>query len=71
MQEIDRRVTGGSPANVMKQIAGISFPAAKNDILAKARENGAPQEVMDILEKMPDQEFGGPQDILKAFGEVK
>lgn len=68
-QATDRRVTGGSPANVMKHLAGMSFPAQKNDIVRAAHENDAPQEVLDRVENLPEQEYGGPQEILKAFGE--
>lgn len=70
-QEIDQRVAGDRPANVMKYIKGIHFPAQKAELLAKAKENGAPEEVLQVLEQIPEQEFGGPQDILKGFGEVK
>lgn len=68
-QGTDRRATGHSPANVMKHLKGISFPAQKTDVVDRARENGAPQEVMDFLENLPEQEFGGPQEVLKTFGE--
>lgn len=36
---------------------------------AVARRNKAPAEIMDLVENMPDQEFGGPQDVQRAYGD--
>lgn len=65
-----RGVGGESPANVQAHLKGVHYPAKKQDLVSKAQENHAPQEVLHILEEMPDEEFGGPQDVMKAYGEV-
>jgi hypothetical protein len=52
----------------MTSLRGIHFPARKHEILAVARSNGAPDVVIDELERLEDTaEFGGPQDIMKRF----
>ena len=66
-----RGVGGQSPANVQKFLEGIHYPASKDDLIATARKNGAPREVMDIVQNLPRDEFGGPQDVMKAYGEIK
>ena len=63
-----RGVGGHSPSNVMAHLRGAHFPALKPDILSTARSNGAPSDVMDVLERLPEQEYGGPQDVMKAYG---
>jgi hypothetical protein len=65
-----RGVGGESPANVQKHLKGADYPAGKNDLVKLARQNGAPKEVLDVLEQMPEQEYGGPQDVMKAYGQV-
>lgn len=65
-----RGVGGQSPANVQSHLKGVDYPARKEDLIRKARENGAPDEVMDILQKLPGEEYGGPQDVMKAYGQV-
>ncbi len=66
-----RGVGGQSPANVQTYLKGIDYPARKDDLLQKARANGAPGEVMDLLKKLPGEDYGGPQDVMKAYGQVK
>jgi hypothetical protein len=66
-----RGVGGQSPANVQTYLKGIDYPATKDDLIRKARDNGAPDEVMDILQQLREGEYGGPQDVMKAYGQVK
>lgn len=63
-----RGVGGQSPSNVQSYLKGVSYPATKDDLLSAARENGAPREIIDLLEGFDDSEFGGPQDVMKAYG---
>lgn len=57
-----------SPAEIQKYLAGVNYPATKEDLLAAARQNGAPQEVIREMEDMDADDFGGPQDVMKAYG---
>lgn len=66
-----RGVGGRSPANVQTYLEGISYPADKSDLLDTARRNGAPREVMDLIEALEDREYGGPQDVMKSYGQVE
>jgi hypothetical protein len=56
---------------VQKYLHGADYPATRKDLLDQARQNSAPDEVMDVIQRMPDQEFGGPQDVMKAYGEIE
>ena len=66
-----RGVGGESPANVQTYLKGIDYPASKDDLLKTAKSNGAPQEVVDVLRQLPGDRYGGPQDVMKAYGQVK
>jgi hypothetical protein len=48
-----RGVGGQFPAHVETYLKGINYPARKEVLLQKARANGAPGEVMDLLQKLP------------------
>ena len=48
-------MTGRSPAIVTQHLKGMDFPASKGDLLAKARETGAGQDVLEALESFPDK----------------
>jgi hypothetical protein len=47
----------------------VDYPAGKQDLIECARRNSAPDEVMQEIRKLPDQEFGGPQDVMKGYGD--
>jgi len=65
-----RGVGGQSPANVQKFLKGVSYPASKDELLQQARDNDAPDEVLQAIEQFDADEFGGPQDVMKAYGET-
>jgi hypothetical protein len=56
---------------VQTYLKGVEHPARKDDLLHKARTNGAPEEVIEILRELPGEQYGGPQEVMKAYGEVK
>ncbi len=64
-----RGVGGDSPANVQKYLKGVNYPAKKQDLVNQAKQNGAPQEIVQELQQFPNQEFAGPQEVMKAYGE--
>jgi hypothetical protein len=65
-----RGVGGESPSNVQQYLAGVSYPASKDQLLDQAQRNGAPDEVVQIIEQLDDEEFGGPQAVMQAYGRL-
>jgi hypothetical protein len=66
-----RGVGGQSPANVQKYLRDIEYPASKDDLIAQAKRNEAPQEILETIQRLPEDEFGGPQDVMKGYGQVE
>jgi hypothetical protein len=64
-----RGVGGHSPANVQKFLKGQDYPARKQDLLKTAHNNHAPHEVIQTIQDLPADEFTGPQDVMKGYGE--
>jgi hypothetical protein len=64
-----RGVGGHSAANMQKFLKGQKYPAQKEELVKTARDNGAPKEIVDWVRNLPEDEFGGPQDVMKAYGE--
>lgn len=58
-------------AELQRYLRGVSYPTSKGSLREKAQENGAPEEVLRLIEALPGQEFGGPQEVMKAYGEEK
>lgn len=54
--------------NVGKYLEGIDYPATKNDIVKKAKENKAPEEVVNALNQLPEEEYGDQMEVIAAMG---
>lgn len=57
-----------NPIQIQRSLKGVDYPADKDELTAKARDNGASEDVMHYLEQLPDQEFGTPADVSKSLG---
>lgn len=60
-----------STAEVLEAIKGIDLPKSKAEIIRYAHSRNASKDVMDILNKIPDQRFSSAADIVHAVGEVE
>ena len=58
-----------SPVTVEKHLKGIDFPADKNKIRSHAQEHDAPEDVIAVIERMPDREYGNAADVAKGIGQ--
>jgi hypothetical protein len=65
-----RGLGGHSPANVTHFLRGVDFPANKGDLIQQARDNGAEDAVLEVLDAFPDDEFENMADVMKAYGEA-
>jgi hypothetical protein len=52
-----------SPIDIQKALAGMDYPASKDDIVRRAEENGGAEEVIEALNKIPDREYEGPSGV--------
>ncbi|HUS57904.1 MAG TPA: DUF2795 domain-containing protein [Planctomycetota bacterium] len=60
-----------SPAQVEKFLKGIDFPAGKQDIINHAKQNKATDDVMQLLQQMPDKDYASAADVAKEIGKVE
>jgi Protein of unknown function (DUF2795) len=51
---------------VQKALSGISYPARKDQLIQHAKDHGADKETLDALNGLPDQEYGGPNEVSAA-----
>ena len=63
-------MTQQSAANATHHLTGAHFPASKEDLLRRARDHGAGQDMLEVLKSLPeDEEFETLDDLMKAYGE--
>ena len=60
----------GPPIDVSKHLKGIDFPAQKEDLVQHASEQGADQDVIELLEQLPEKEYGNMADVMKGVGQA-
>ncbi|WP_172461811.1 DUF2795 domain-containing protein [Dyella jiangningensis] len=66
-----RGLGGSSPANVQKYLHDVSYPTDKQTLIKQAERNGAPKEELDVVKQLKDEHYGGPQDVMKNYGEIE
>ena len=56
------------PIEMQKHLKGMDYPASRDDLVAKAEENGADASLLAQLRGTGNQQFTGPDDVMKALG---
>lgn len=57
-----------NPKEVEKHLKGVDYPAQKEDLVNRAKKEGASKEIIDTLQRMPAQTFNKPTDVARAIG---
>lgn len=55
-----------NPTEIQKYLKGVDYPASKEDLVSAAEENDAPEEVIDALQDLNEDEFDGPAAVQQA-----
>jgi hypothetical protein len=67
--EMTLALGGHSPSNVTQHLKRINIPGKKPDLENQATENGAPQDILEALEDLPDFTNNRVADVMKALGD--
>ncbi|BAZ52523.1 DUF2795 domain-containing protein [Nostoc sp. CENA67] len=61
-----------NPVEVQKHLKGVDYPADKQELIQHAKQHKADQDVISLLEQLPDnQQYKNPADLNKALGEIE
>ncbi len=60
-----------NPTTIAKALKGINYPASKLDIIEHARGNADDDQVIEVLERIPDRQYGNMADLEKGVGQVE
>lgn len=60
-----------SAADIEHTLKGIDYPKKKDDIIRYAKENSADEDIVGILQELPDYEYRDSAEIARALGEIK
>ncbi|MEU6425598.1 DUF2795 domain-containing protein [Microbispora sp. NPDC046973] len=60
-----------NPIQLQKHLKGVDYPAGKSDLIQTARDQGADDNIIDALERIPDRQYDGPNAVSKAVTEAR
>jgi hypothetical protein len=58
-----------NPIQMQKFLAGVDYPASRDDLVRHAESKGADEPVLQNLRAIPDRAYDGPNAVSKAFSE--
>lgn len=56
--------------NLASYLVDLGFPAWRGEIRDNALQNGAPQSVLDAIDKMPTEKFDKLSDVTSEYNDV-
>lgn len=57
-----------TPFRVQKFLGGLRYPARKAQVLERARQRGADEQVMAALNRLPDRAWDSPISLSRDMG---
>jgi len=60
-----------SPPPIQKHLKGADYPASKDALLTRAKEQDAPGNVLSLLERLPDKTYSSAKEVQKAVGDLE
>ena len=62
---------GGMTVEIEKALKGMNYPASKQDLVQRAKQNNASQEVIQTIQNLSQDQFNSPTDVQKAWGQER
>lgn len=60
-----------NPIQVQKYLKGLNYPVGKDDLINKAKEEGADENIMSTLRDLPDKEYNSPISVTREIGKLE
>jgi Protein of unknown function (DUF2795) len=68
----DHRPAGQpSPVAIQKALAGVSYPTTREQLAETARAHHADQEIIELIDRLPNTNYDSPAAVSKAIGQVQ
>ena len=73
LKEMVSSITGGGDLGDLdlsgyeKYLEGISWPVSKDELVAAVQRNGAPDQIVNVLQNLDVSQLNGPEDVVSAL----
>jgi hypothetical protein len=58
------------PGMVNQLLGALQYPISKNSLIQTAQQKGANNQVISVLQRLPDKTFNSPQDVQNALSKL-
>lgn len=59
-----------NPVQVQKFLKDIDYPCTKDELLETAESQGANEDIMDTLRRIPMDSFNSPSDVAEGISQI-
>jgi hypothetical protein len=67
----DRQPGQPSPVAVQKALAGVNYPTTRERLAETARAHHADQQIIELIDRLPDKDYVSPAAVSKAIGQMQ
>jgi hypothetical protein len=60
-----------NPIQAQKFLGGMDYPASRDEIVKRAEQNGADENVLNVLRRISDRQCDGPNEVSHEISEVQ
>ena len=60
-----------NPKTIQSFLGDVDYPVTKLELIDQAREHGADEEIVDILDLIPQSRFESPIEVSQALGNLE
>jgi len=60
--------SNSSPIELQKYLKGVDYPATRDDLVSTAKDNGAPDDLVKLLQGSERDSFDSPAAVSSAVG---
>lgn len=55
---------------VQKALSGADYPSSRDELVQHAKDKNADEGVVDALQRLPKQQYGGPDEVSSDIADV-
>ena len=64
-------MASSAPVELQKYLGGIDYPASKDELVRRARSNGADDDLVGRLSSIPERQYDGPNAVSAEFARAR
>lgn len=59
-----------SPIEIQSKLGGLDYPAKKEEVVDHAKNEGAGDDVINVLRNLKDRKYDSPADVMSEYNQA-